>query len=65
MGYWDHFDSWKNMPLPWLEWLLHFETCEGHDPTQRLQFPLQPDLITPPPLIRLHHYLFVCQGVYG
>jgi hypothetical protein len=37
---------------------LKYGACHG--PTQHLHFALQPDWTTPPPLTRLHHYIFVC-----
>jgi hypothetical protein len=42
-----------------LERLLHLEIWACHGPTQHLQFALQPDWTTTPPLEQLHHYMFV------
>jgi hypothetical protein len=48
-----------------LERLPHLEIWACHGPTQHLHFPLQPDWTTPPPLSRIHHYIwFVSSGLW-
>jgi hypothetical protein len=39
---------------------MHLDIWACRGPTQHLPFPLQPDWTTPPPLTRLHHYMFDC-----